>query len=85
MRYGVFMPKNKLTNKPTNKPTMQKDHETTLRLWVTRALVFTIVLMSLLWGLTAEMYKKDLDRTLVRLKRLEKQIIILQTTIQKKP
>ncbi|MEK7458444.1 MAG: hypothetical protein AAB612_03120 [Patescibacteria group bacterium] len=65
---------------PMNKPTKPEDRETTLNLWVTRALVLTIILMSLLWGLTAEMYKKDHDRTLIRLKRLEKQIIM-----QRKP
>lgn len=67
-------------NKQLNKPTIQEDHKATLNLWVTRALVLTVIVMSLLWGLTAEMYKKDLDRTLMRLKKLEKQI-----TIQRKP
>lgn len=79
------MPMNKPANKPINKPTMQKDHEAIVHLWVTRILVIIIVLMSLLWGLTAEMYKKDLDRTLMRLKKLEKQITIQQMTIQRKP
>ncbi len=59
---------------------MKKDHEAMLYLWVTRALVLIIIVMSLLWGLTAEMYKRDHDQTLIRLKRLEKQIII-----QRKP
>lgn len=65
---------------PLNKPVTPKDQNIRLQIWVTRALVLIIILMSLLWGLTIEMYKKDLDRTLMRLKKLEKQI-----TIQRKP
>ncbi len=65
---------------PTNKPVTPKDQNIRLQVWVTRALVLIVIVMSLLWGLTIEMYKKDLDRTLMRLKKLEKQI-----TIQRKP
>ena len=59
-----------------NKEIMKKNHEEILHLWVTRTLVFIIILMSLLWGLTAEIYKRDHNRTLMRLKKLEKQITI---------
>lgn len=49
------------------------------QIWVTRALALAIVVMAILWGLSAEMWKKSLQTCLVGLKNLEKQITMQGT------